>query len=301
MAEELAGYTFAHGRKGMAEEGAAMLAPCPFCGAPGRQDNGFLPMESVVYAFCSNLECGLAHETIFSPDEWNTRASPAPDPVRTALAERLQAFQDHFWIHCPQMAWKRTTCDDGLEMVHHGGDTIFFGDANHQEPNDIERFDLIVELANSVPQIIAALRAQGSGTFPLGLGTPSDADWQRALDCAGDVMEGYYSKPHISTKAGRRAALDDAMQHAFGMLSLSLPAEGGAREGWQPIETAPKDGTRVLVFEGHVVRTVTGARWLGSPHDVWIADNGSYLRRASHWQPLPAYPISRPHSHTPEK
>ncbi len=63
---------------------------------------------------------------------------------------------------------------------------------------------------------------------------------------------------------------------------------------WLDIETAPKDGTRVLVFENFAVKTVCGARWVGSPHDVWIADTGSYLRRASHWMPIPAPPDDRP-------
>src|SRR4029079_3142635 len=46
--------------------------------------------------------------------------------------------------------------------------------------------------------------------------------WQKALDCAYSIMEDYFAKPHISTEAGRKKALDEAMQHAFGMLSLGL-------------------------------------------------------------------------------
>ena len=50
--------------------------------------------------------------------------------------------------------------------------------------------------------------------------TVSDVDWKRALDCAQSIMETYIGRRHISTEAGRKVALDDAMQHAFGLLSL---------------------------------------------------------------------------------
>ena len=59
---------------------------------------------------------------------------------------------------------------------------------------------------------------------------------------------------------------------------------------WQPIETAPKDGKRVLLHTEKPFWETIGARWVGSPHNVWIADNGSYQRRATLWMPLPEPP-----------
>jgi hypothetical protein len=49
--------------------------------------------------------------------------------------------------------------------------------------------------------------------------------WQKALDCAYSIMEDYFAKPHISTEAGRKKALDEAMQHAFGCCLSVLPNE----------------------------------------------------------------------------
>ena len=63
--------------------------------------------------------------------------------------------------------------------------------------------------------------------------------------------------------------------------------------GWQPIETAPKDGTSILGY------------WLGGQHDCaihatkfirgrWWATNEDFPQREpTHWQPLPAPPAQR--------
>lgn len=91
-------------------------------------------------------------------DSLRLAVKPADDDVREDdLCEMLRQFIMEFWIDKPQMVWKRTLCDDGLEMVHHAGDTIFFGDPNHKEPSDTARFDLIVQLANSTPRLLRAL------------------------------------------------------------------------------------------------------------------------------------------------
>jgi len=65
---------------------------------------------------------------------------------------------------------------------------------------------------------------------------------------------------------------------------------------WQPIETAPKDGTFVVVFaeknpNGRKVRRaspvcVAAKRgWMG-----WVATPGDYQVSPTHWLPLPAPP-----------
>jgi len=62
---------------------------------------------------------------------------------------------------------------------------------------------------------------------------------------------------------------------------------------WQPIETAPKDGTHVLLYvdKGAAVN-ITGGFWDNHPKcGCWIA--GGYTRKQfppTHWMPLPEAP-----------
>jgi hypothetical protein len=89
-------------------------------------------------------------------------------------------------------------------------------------------------------------------------------------------------------------------------------AESIKPAGWQPIETAPRDGTLVLVYceEGNitevrgniaVARHIHDLEWVGgrltseweyakydAPHTV--DGKGSYVVIATHWQPLPEPP-----------
>lgn len=60
---------------------------------------------------------------------------------------------------------------------------------------------------------------------------------------------------------------------------------------WQPIETAPKDGTRVLVADEDVWMAV--ARYWPC-NSYWIEDaaSGMKLNPPTHWLPLPPPPQS---------
>jgi hypothetical protein len=73
---------------------------------------------------------------------------------------------------------------------------------------------------------------------------------------------------------------------------ISAIAES-AKERWLPIATAPKDGTRVLLFNpdeppyqcvGCWLNNTTGGGWVSSEWDV----------EPSHWQPLPPPPEEQP-------
>jgi hypothetical protein len=49
-----------------------------------------------------------------------------------------------------------------------------------------------------------------------------DEEWARALDCASSQFESYVRQGKVATSEERRAALGDALQHAYGLLRLSL-------------------------------------------------------------------------------
>lgn len=59
---------------------------------------------------------------------------------------------------------------------------------------------------------------------------------------------------------------------------------------WQPIETAPKDGTEILAWDGQGQATVSwkNGRW-SLVYAGWRAEDGDF-DAAINWQPLPAPP-----------
>ena len=59
---------------------------------------------------------------------------------------------------------------------------------------------------------------------------------------------------------------------------------------WQPIETAPKDGTRVLVCDTDV--WIACARYWPC-NSYWIEDaaSGLKLNEPTHWMPAPPPPV----------
>lgn len=70
---------------------------------------------------------------------------------------------------------------------------------------------------------------------------------------------------------------------------------------WQPIETAPKDGTVVLLLEGHETEPFIGrwndfrSRWVASTYHYDTDGNACVIDRVysegvTHWMPLPAAP-----------
>jgi hypothetical protein len=63
---------------------------------------------------------------------------------------------------------------------------------------------------------------------------------------------------------------------------------------WQPISTAPMDGTRVLTFRADF-RESMGVAWFnatGCGEPCWVPVNGSSWPEPTHWMPLPKPPTA---------
>lgn len=77
--------------------------------------------------------------------------------------------------------------------------------------------------------------------------------------------------------------------------TLGEPAEGEGMSEWQPIETAPKDGTEIIACQsgtpevGLILWDADEACWL-EPADEWSGPN--WL--PTHWMPLPPSPKEQP-------
>lgn len=77
--------------------------------------------------------------------------------------------------------------------------------------------------------------------------------------------------------------------------------------GWQPIETAPKDGTEIVVYHpeagvcaafcpsaGFSWHCMDGANTtIGAKSKVSIPTMTSFVRPPTHWMPLPAPPLTK--------
>lgn len=76
---------------------------------------------------------------------------------------------------------------------------------------------------------------------------------------------------------------------ALAALRTALATAQADSATWQPIETAPRDGTRILAVNCAMPRHMSLTFWIGAPHNNW-RDNIGF----THWQPLPAPPAMKP-------
>lgn len=79
--------------------------------------------------------------------------------------------------------------------------------------------------------------------------------------------------------------------------ALSSTTAPAMDRGWQPIETAPRDGTQVIAYQEGDIYT---ARWLtdepdeGPPTTGWWDTVNASFEAPTHWIPQPAAPVSVP-------
>lgn len=84
---------------------------------------------------------------------------------------------------------------------------------------------------------------------------------------------------------------------------MNKPQEINDKLGWQPIETAPRDGTEVLLFLGAPYNKTEKARWF-VPWANWQTGDlptdpdgeeyhGIGSKCPTHWMPLPEAPNAK--------
>lgn len=86
------------------------------------------------------------------------------------------------------------------------------------------------------------------------------------------------------------------------LVALFEPAAPAVPPEWQPIETAPKDGTDFLAFKTQVLGgpCICVCTWLDSDHPSYdgetphVAWDHSGFWDATHWMPLPSAPTHQP-------
>lgn len=65
--------------------------------------------------------------------------------------------------------------------------------------------------------------------------------------------------------------------------------EAARKDGWQPIETAPKDGSEIILFDPDYFQRSGFEGRYSAPRGNWLSSYDSPVN-PTHWRPLPAPP-----------
>lgn len=86
--------------------------------------------------------------------------------------------------------------------------------------------------------------------------------------------------------------MDQPKELRSGAVSAEPPA-------WQPIETAPRDGTKILVYIQSASLDWRIVARAFDEHDGWYSDPGKHHVRPTHWMPLPDPPSAALRAESP--
>lgn len=120
----------------------------------------------------------------------------------------------------------------------------------------------------------------------------NDADVER-------VARAIYTS--VLAGAGCEAALNERPPEVREIWASAAGAAIAAMSGWQPIETAPKDGTKILVFTIHGELELSDWYKIETPEYVEVSEglyrkemrefsSGWNSNHPTHWMPLPEPP-----------
>lgn len=328
------------------------LGPCPFCGyeavfgsiSEGQDAGGH-------FVQCSNGKCGASSALLFPimddvtgllRERWNRRAALAAQPAAEAPAG-LDAL------------YKPSDMRDGLEAIRrYGLDTL---SGRTDGPADATWYRAAVnEMARrarvaleTAPQPAAEARPVRNREADRERFT--DPEFNRWLDegisdaghtvwdAVGDVQaawQGWNNRQFYAAPPARPVAQHVGDSHFESWYSTYDPAHKGDKQrardayaagmndarpvapaGWLPIETAPKNGTPVLLTNG---KTVAHGEWLHQEayirerrdldgryidqdefdgFDGWVDWTGGMLPEPTHWMPLPPPPGASPAAPAP--
>lgn len=158
-----------------------------------------------------------------------------------------------------------------------------------------------------VHQLCVNLHNKGDRCYQFVLETDYRSLERRNSELTARIAELEREAVEIRAKLNREVSGHDAMTDACSRLEMRemelerALAEARKDSAWQPIETAPKDGTEILVCgleygEGpdrfqrvvYWVETENGDAWYLAE---WGEDNRMKVGYLTHWMPLPATPL----------
>lgn len=120
-----------------------------------------------------------------------------------------------------------------------------------------------------------------------------DKEW--SLWGTGCVYAGNKCLVRKGKHIDHEAAWDDAVYFIIAAANFMDEHEATIRAAlsepeWQPISTAPRDGTPVLVYAPYGGGFITQSYWKAMPNNghMWVVDCGEIC--PTHWMPLPSPP-----------
>lgn len=279
------------------------LLPCPFCGfdRPETHDNVVADMSWVACGQCgleAPSETGVTKEQAVR--YWNTRAIAAlpPQPVMTEeeLAQSLAAMAHNRQFGIPLDDRARKSMNEWIEArwKEHREDARWLLNRLSAQPGNHQSStsDECPHCGGKIPNIFLDQE-------PLELAA-RDAVLEEAALCAADMRQRWEKTlaeiPGVPAFRGQRSVLESAISGMKAVETAIRAMKGGG--GWQPIETAPKDGSRFLGWPCHFDDGTRAAvtRWYEHPSvSGWITpelDCGDYEFSPTHWMPLPDPPTS---------
>ena len=130
-----------------------------------------------------------------------------------------------------------------------------------------------------------------------------DCEWENAwVECDKCGAQG----PNVTIKLLPRGLSTEDFIKAKNLADAEASAAAAAawnqRSAWQPIETAPRDGTRLLTWDGEDMQLAWVERDFSDPEwdkrlNFWVYTDEEltyYDYQPTHWQPLPSSPPITP-------
>jgi hypothetical protein len=121
-----------------------------------------------------------------------------------------------------------------------------------------------------------------------------DTNWRITEKVMPPSLECVHAKDEAEISgAYRKIHLSDILSAARELITLHWKRQPERESGWQPIETAPKDGTEILIAWGD---KVTFSYWLDNsktshPWQGWkLPSMFPVSGKPSHWMPIPKIP-----------
>lgn len=181
---------------------------------------------------------------------------------------------------------------------------------NHLEAHELaDYWELRAGLLDADPadaSISACLRECAAALRSIAIQAPTPGaevldDWSPVLtpldEWVDNLLDGFSMLIRAAEHRGelRGGALEKSMRDSFAALyrvligKLQKSQAPAVAHGWQPIETAPKDGSLVLTWREHTTRPLI-TRWDWVYGEWENDDSGFHVHNITHWMPLPSAP-----------